>query len=86
MMCGASDIGQGSDTMLSLIVAEELGVEPSKVVVTSSDTDLSPVDLGAYSSRVTFMAGTACKEAAQILAARVRDAVGHELGIPLTKS
>ena len=40
--CGASDIGQGSDTMLALIAAEELGIEPDKVQVTSSDTDLSP--------------------------------------------
>ncbi|MEE2786848.1 MAG: molybdopterin cofactor-binding domain-containing protein [Myxococcota bacterium] len=82
VMCGASDIGQGSDTMLALIVAEELGLDPSKVVVTSSDTDLSPVDLGAYSSRVTFMAGLACQEAARNLAARIRDAVGHALEVP----
>jgi len=82
VMCGASDIGQGSDTMLSLIVAEELGLLPDRVVVTSSDTDLSPVDLGAYSSRVTFMAGTACKVASQELAARVRQAVASKLEVP----
>ena len=82
VMCGASDIGQGSDTMLALIVAEELGLDPSKVVISSADTDLSPVDLGAYSSRVTFMAGLACQQAAQIMAARIRDAVGHTLNVP----
>ena len=82
VMCGASDIGQGSDTMLTLIAAEELGVLPDRVVVTSSDTDLSPVDLGAYSSRVTFMAGTACKVAAQELASRVRQAVAGKLEVP----
>lgn len=81
VMCGASDIGQGSDTMLSLIVAEELGLDPARVVVTSSDTDLSPVDLGAYSSRVTFMAGLACQEAAQTLAARIREAVASRLEV-----
>lgn len=82
VMCGASDIGQGSDTMLALIVAEELGLHPDRVVVTSSDTDLSPVDLGAYSSRVTFMAGLACQEAAQALAARIREAVASRLEVP----
>ncbi len=81
VMCGASDIGQGSDTMLQLIVAEELGVRPDAVRVTSSDTDLSPVDLGAYSSRVTFMAGLACREAAHALAGRVREAVATRLEV-----
>jgi len=82
VMCGASDIGQGSDTMLALIVAEELGLHPDRVVVTSSDTDLSPVDLGAYSSRVTFMCGIACQEAAQYLARQIKDVVSAKLGIP----
>ncbi len=82
VMCGASDIGQGSDTMLALIVAEELGLRPIDVRVTSSDTDLSPVDLGAYSSRVTFMAGNACREAAVTLGALVRDAVAQKLEVP----
>ena len=82
VMCGASDIGQGSDTMLAMIVAEELGLEPDRVRVTSGDTDLSPVDLGAYSSRVTFMAGTACRHAAQLLASKVRDVVAGRLEVP----
>ena len=82
VMCGASDIGQGSDTMLALIVAEELGLHPADIRVTSSDTDLSPVDLGAYSSRVTFMAGNACREAASTLGILVRDAVAAKLEVP----
>ena len=82
VMCGASDIGQGSDTMLKLIVAEELGLRPDDIRVTSSDTDLSPVDLGAYSSRVTFMAGNACREAANTLAQVVRDCVAAKLEVP----
>ena len=81
VMCGASDIGQGSDTMLALIAAEELGVSPARVHITSADTDLSPVDLGAYSSRVTFMAGNACRIAAQTLGHRVRMAVASLLEV-----
>ncbi|HEY7268587.1 MAG TPA: molybdopterin cofactor-binding domain-containing protein, partial [Dehalococcoidia bacterium] len=49
--CGVSDIGQGCDSLLAYIAAEELGVEPEDVRVVAGDTDLSPVDLGSYSSR-----------------------------------
>ena len=53
--CGATDIGQGSTSILAYIVAEELGIEPEHIHVETSDTTLTPVDLGSYSSRVTFM-------------------------------
>ena len=62
---GASDIGQGSDTMAAQIVAEVLGCDLSRVRVIAADTDLTPIDLGSYSSRVTFMAGNAALRAAQ---------------------
>ena len=75
VFAGTSEIGQGSDTMLAHVVSEELGVEPESVRVVTGDTDLTPVDLGAYSSRVTMMAGNACLRAARDLAARVRTAV-----------
>jgi 4-hydroxybenzoyl-CoA reductase subunit alpha len=81
VLCGASDIGQGSDSMLAYIVAEELGIEPGHVRVVSSDTDLTPVDLGAYSSRVTFMAGNACIDAARRLAKPLKIAAAELLGI-----
>jgi 4-hydroxybenzoyl-CoA reductase alpha subunit len=71
VLTGASEIGQGSDTVVATIAAEELGVPPSYVRVYSTDTDLVPVDLGAYSSRETFMVGNACLVAAR----RVRDMV-----------
>ncbi len=64
---GASDIGQGSDTMLALIVSEVLGISLDKIFVMAADTLLTPVDLGSYSSRVTFMAGNAAKTAAENL-------------------
>jgi 4-hydroxybenzoyl-CoA reductase subunit alpha len=62
---GASEIGQGSDTMTAQVVAEVLGCSLSRVRVIAADTDLTPIDLGSYSSRVTFMAGNAALRAAQ---------------------
>ncbi len=72
---GASEIGQGSDTVLAMVAAEVLGVQLEAVRVVSGDTDLCPVDLGAYSSRQTLMTGEACRRAALQLAGRVRRAV-----------
>src|SRR6516165_10131845 len=62
---GAAEIGQGSDTMTAQIVAEVLGCSLSRVKVIAADTDLTPIDLGSYSSRVTFMAGNAAMRAAE---------------------
>ncbi|HZP23882.1 MAG TPA: molybdopterin cofactor-binding domain-containing protein [Terriglobales bacterium] len=62
---GAAEIGQGSDTMTAQIVAEVLGCDLSRVRVIAADTDLTPIDLGSYSSRVTFMAGNAALRAAE---------------------
>jgi 4-hydroxybenzoyl-CoA reductase subunit alpha len=62
---GASEIGQGSDTMTAQIAAEALGCSLSRVRVIAADTDLTPIDIGSYSSRVTFMAGNATLRAAE---------------------
>jgi 4-hydroxybenzoyl-CoA reductase subunit alpha len=62
---GASEIGQGSDTMTAQIAAEVLGCSLSRVRVIAADTDLTPIDIGSYSSRVTFMAGNATLRAAE---------------------
>jgi len=62
---GASDIGQGSDTMVAQIVAEVLGIGLGRIRVIAADTDLTPIDIGSYSSRVTFMNGNASLRAAQ---------------------
>ncbi len=72
---GASDIGQGSDTMLVMIVAEVLGISMDKIFVLAADTLHTPVDLGSYSSRVTFMAGNAAKMAAENLKSEIFEAV-----------
>src|SRR5208337_3099379 len=62
---GAAEIGQGSDTMTAQVVAEVLGCSLARVKVVAADTDLTPIDLGSYSSRVTFMAGNAAMRAAE---------------------
>ncbi|GAC1340276.1 MAG: xanthine dehydrogenase family protein molybdopterin-binding subunit [Myxococcales bacterium] len=77
---GASDIGQGVNTLLCQIAAEELGCDPREVTVVAADTDLTPVDLGAYSSRVTFMCGLAAREACATLGAQLRAAAARKLG------
>ncbi len=71
---GANDIGQGSSTMLAVITSEELGLQLADIRVVAADSDLCPVDLGAYSSRITLMVGNACVEAAKKLRKIV---VGH---------
>ena len=68
---GASDIGQGSDVMQVQIVAEELGVPMDRVRIVAADTGTTPVDLGSYSSRVTFMCGNAALRAARNLKEQV---------------
>jgi CO/xanthine dehydrogenase Mo-binding subunit len=79
---GANDIGQGSSTMLAVIAAEELGLEVADVRVLAADSDLCPVDLGAYSSRITLMVGNACLQAARSLRAQVCAAVGGHWEVP----
>jgi 4-hydroxybenzoyl-CoA reductase subunit alpha len=72
---GASEIGQGSDTLHVQIAAEVLGVRPERIKLVAADTELTPIDLGSYSSRVTFMAGNACLEAARNMRALILEAV-----------
>ncbi|HYZ03317.1 MAG TPA: molybdopterin cofactor-binding domain-containing protein [Candidatus Binatia bacterium] len=79
--CGAMEIGQGSDTVLATIVAQELGLRPADVRLVTADTDLTPVDLGSYSSRVTFMAGNAARQAAQAMRAKLVAAVAERMGV-----
>ncbi len=79
---GGSEIGQGCDSVVAYIAAEELGVPISHVRVLRGDTDFTPVDLGAYSSRVTFMLGNACIQAARELRAKVQSAVGEAWECP----
>jgi 4-hydroxybenzoyl-CoA reductase subunit alpha len=74
---GASEIGQGCDSVVAYIAAEELGVPLDHVRVMRGDTDFTPVDLGAYSSRVTFMLGNAAIDAARKLRRMIQEAVAE---------
>lgn len=76
---GAIDIGQGSDSILVSAVAEVLGIGTEDIQLVTADTALTPVDLGSYSSRVTFMAGNAAIQGAQQLRAKIAQAVASHL-------
>jgi 4-hydroxybenzoyl-CoA reductase alpha subunit len=83
ILCGATDIGQGSDSILAYLVAEVLGIEPKDVHVHPADTSLTPVDLGSYSSRVTLMCGQAAIQAGERLKAVIFKAVAAKLGVEM---
>jgi 4-hydroxybenzoyl-CoA reductase subunit alpha len=76
---GASDIGQGSDTMVAQIAAEALGCSLGRVRVVAADTDLTPIDIGSYSSRVTFMNGNATLRAAQAVKRQIAEAAAKRM-------
>jgi len=76
---GASEIGQGSDTMTAQIAAEVLGCSLARVRVIAADTDLTPIDIGSYSSRVTFMAGNATLRAAEDVKKRIAAAAAKKM-------
>src|ERR1700720_3215921 len=80
--CGAMDIGQGSDSVLAAIVAEELGLQPKEIRLVTADTDSTPIDLGSYSSPVTFMAGNAALQAARKMRALLVEAVAAKASRP----
>ena len=77
-----ADIGQGSNTLLAAIVAEVLGVDLDRIHVIRVDSDVSPVDVGSYSSRVTFMMGNAARRAAEELKAKLITAASELTGYP----
>ena len=83
VMCGSTDIGQGSDSILAYIVAEILGIDVFDIRVITADTDLTPVDLGSYSSRVTLMTGNAAIQAAERARELLVMAVAEKLGVPI---
>ncbi len=68
---GATEIGQGSDTILAQIAADVLNIDTSRVIVYSSDTDLTPFDPGAYASKTTYVTGNAVIKTAKAMKAKI---------------
>jgi 4-hydroxybenzoyl-CoA reductase alpha subunit len=85
VFCGSTEIGQGSDTILAAVVAEVLGIDPFDIRVVTGDTDLTPVDLGSYSSRVTLMTGNAAIQAAERAREMLAAAASQKLEVPSTR-
>jgi 4-hydroxybenzoyl-CoA reductase subunit alpha len=81
VFCGQTEIGQGSDSVLAAAVAEVLGIDLLDIRLCVADTDLTPVDLGSYSSRVTLMVGNAAIEAAENARKIIASAVSEKLEI-----
>ncbi len=74
LQMGATEIGQGADTVFTQMAAEAVGVTEANVhIVSTQDTDVSPFDLGAYASRQTYMGGQSVKRTGELLKAKVLD-------------
>jgi 4-hydroxybenzoyl-CoA reductase alpha subunit len=80
LLSGATDVGQGCDTVLPMIVAEVLGIRADDVSFALVDTELTPSDPGTWSSRVTFYAGNAVKNAAWDARNQIARGVAERLG------
>ena len=80
LMIGAAEIGQGGCTVLVQMCAEALGIPPSRVRIRAEDSDISPIDLGAYSSRVTLMGGHAVSRAATMVVEKMKSYAAAMLG------
>jgi xanthine dehydrogenase molybdenum-binding subunit len=82
VITGATEIGQGSETVLAMIVAETLGVPLDRVDVVNSDTAVKPWDVGAHASRTTFIAGNAARLAAEKVRAALLALAAEQLEAP----
>lgn len=83
LITGATEIGQGSETVLAMIVAETLGVPLARVEVVNSDTAVKPWDVGVHASRTTFIAGNAARLAAEKLRGALLAMAAEEMDEPV---
>jgi xanthine dehydrogenase molybdenum-binding subunit len=85
LITGATEIGQGSETVLAMIVAETLGIPLDRVDVVNSDSAVKPWDVGAHASRTTFIAGNAARLAAEKLRGQLLAMAASELEAPVER-
>jgi putative selenate reductase molybdopterin-binding subunit len=83
LLVGATDLGTGSDTVLAQIAAETLTVDVQDIIVLSSDTDVTPFDVGAYASSTTYLSGAAVMDAAMQARDQVLERGALMLGKPV---
>ena len=79
LFTGAADTGQGSNTALSQIAAQGLGISYDRIQCTAADTELTPFDTGSFASRVTFISGNAALLAARDAKRQILAVVAEEL-------
>ncbi|HHY38500.1 MAG TPA: molybdopterin-dependent oxidoreductase [Clostridia bacterium] len=82
---GNQDLGQGSTTILAMIVAEVLGIDVDDVEVVEADTERTPWDLGTYASRIVWVGGNAAKKAAENIKGQLLEEASRMLGVPKEK-
>ncbi len=82
VITGSSEIGQGSETIISQIVAEVLGISIDDINVINNDTDICPWDVGAHASRTTFVAGNSALGAAKKIKAQIMEIAAKNLSEP----
>ena len=72
LQLGATEIGQGGDTVFSQMCAQAIGIPTEDVhIVSFQDTDTAPFDTGAYASRQTYVTGKAIKRAGETFKAKL---------------
>ena len=80
LMMGATEIGQGADTVFTQMAAEVLGVTEDKVyIVSTQDTDVTPFDTGAYASRQSYVSGKAVKKTAEMMKDKILEYAAWKL-------
>jgi 4-hydroxybenzoyl-CoA reductase subunit alpha len=82
LFIGEADIGQGSNTVLTQVAAEAMGVEYTAMRIVAADTETTPRGLGTYSSRVTLMGGNACRMAGEEVRRQVLEVASELLDVP----
>jgi len=83
LLVGATDLGTGSDTVLAQIAAEAIGTTLDKMIVHSSDTDMTPFDVGAYASSTTYLSGEAARKAGEKVRRQILEVASGMLDVPV---